>query len=325
MTSASRYALSFAVTAFAVLASCGKDDTPRPPPDSPVLTADFGAIDWVDILAGRFDMGSDSGDPDERPVHSVTIRAFAMARTETTVDQYKRCVDAGVCIPPRPLRPKHCTEEQMTWNKADKGNHPVNCVTWHQAQAFCEWANGRLPTEAEWEFAARGIGNRIYPWGNEIPRAMPAPVGNFADASLRDFIRALLEKNRPATAGKLLDLADLGLPNWPPIDGYNDGFAGTAPVGSFPAGRSPFGLDDMAGNLREWVADWYAPYSPVDSVDPKGPVSETDGRGRVDRGASFEGGGGPRPNTDLRTSGRVVDGPERAVYLLGFRCARSTR
>ncbi len=108
-------------------------------------------------------MGSTSGDPDEKPVHLVKVKTFGLAQTEVTVAQYKRCVAAGKCT--RPYTGMYCN-----WGHAGRGSHPVNCVEWKQAAAYSRWAGGRLPSEVEWEYAARGGGlARKYSWGNEKP------------------------------------------------------------------------------------------------------------------------------------------------------------
>ena len=116
----------------------------------------------VRIPAGTFEMGSNEGRADEKPVHRVTLPAFEMDVTEVTVRQYARCVDAGQCTPPD-------QREFSTWAGPGKDDHPVNYVDWNQAMAFCKWAGKRLPTEEEWEYAARGSANRTYPWGNDPP------------------------------------------------------------------------------------------------------------------------------------------------------------
>jgi len=287
---------------------------PTPPPDAPVAPpkprpkpkpanatpaqpatvtrVDGGpaSINWVSIARGTFTMGSSEGEDDEKPTRAVTLDRFAMARTETTVAQYERCVQAGACQPPDECK---WGPEFRTYGQSGRANHPVNCVSWFQSRDFCAWAGGRLPTEAEWEYAARGTDGRRFPWGNQGPDSDPRPVGNFSDAS--------------AKAVK---------PDWPVIGGYDDGYAGTAPVGSFPAGRSPFGLDDMAGNVWEWVSDWHANYDISATSNPSGPYS---GSFRVFRGGSFI----SDDVRSLRAAFRYSGEPSGAGAFLGFRCARS--
>ncbi|MBI4706179.1 MAG: SUMF1/EgtB/PvdO family nonheme iron enzyme, partial [Deltaproteobacteria bacterium] len=113
----------------------------------------------VSIPPGTFEMGSNDGGGDEKPVHSVTVAAFEMDPTEVTVAQYRKCVSDGGCS-----EPSGCN-----WEESGRDDHPVNCVDWQQAGAYCAWAGKRLPWEEEWEYAARGTDGRIYPWGNGAP------------------------------------------------------------------------------------------------------------------------------------------------------------
>ncbi len=172
----------------------------------------------VTLPAGSFDMGSASGQSDEEPVHTVMVPAFEMLETEVTVKQYAGCVDAGACTAPSTWY------IDCNWNDPGFEDHPVNCVDWQQAVDFCTWAGGRLPTEAEWEYAARSGGpssSYQYPWGN-------------------------------ATATCSYAVMDDG--NGP---GCGTGTSRTWPVCSKTAGNTLQGLCDMAGNVLEWVQDWY--------------------------------------------------------------------
>jgi len=249
-------------------------------------------IDWVAIPSGMFNIGVAYGGGPDNPDGRVHISAFEMARTETTARQYAACVKAGPCS-----KPDHGAFG--TWGVGAKANHPINYVSWAQADAFCRWAGGRLPTEAEWEYAARGTDNLRYPWGNDgITRGGPK-VGNF------------LEKKNPRRDPEAHFIAD-----------YNDGFAATAPVGRFPAGRSPFGLDDMVGNVTEWVADWAGPYDTKATYNPLGPRS---GTRHSARGASCDTG----DKEDLMTVSRSHSLGYTSSVLsnldTGFRCARASR
>ena len=122
-------------------------------------------IQWVSIPAGRFLMGAEDGEPDEEPVHWVEVKAFRMAATEVTVGQYRHCVEAGVCFPPNVGL--GCT---WTYEPKDKESHPINCVDWGQARTFSRWVGGDLPTEAQWEYAARGGGRDQYAGANQPDR-----------------------------------------------------------------------------------------------------------------------------------------------------------
>ena len=186
----------------------------------------------VYVPAGEFQMGSENGDSNERPVHTVALAAFWIDQTEVTNAQYQRCVAAGVCQPSR----------YTADNDYNGAKQPVVGVSWDDAVTYATWVGGRLPTEAEWEYAARGPEGLTYPWGNEWDCAR----GNFNENC--------------------------------------DTHAYTAPVGSFPEGASWVGALDMAGNLREWVVDWYGEYPSEKRVNPTGPAS---GTYRVLRGGAF--------------------------------------
>jgi len=229
----------------------------------------------VYVPAGEFEMGGDCGwfgdsPSDECPEHTVYLDAFWIDRTEVTVEAFERCVDAGKCS--RPWRGHKCN-----WSVTGREKHPINGVNWNDAKAFCEWEGKRLPTEAEWEKAARGTDGRMYPWGDE-------------SASCE---RAVMTGEGGEGCGK------------------NSTWA----VGSRPYGASPHGLLDMAGNVWEWVADWYGPY-PSDRVsNPRGP---SDGEHRVLRGGSWV--NGPER---LRDTARHKEDPATSSNSVGFRCARS--
>ena len=186
--------------------------------------------DWVVIPGGVFSIGP-TGDPTfDFPRHQVTVRSFRMWRTEVTVAQYRACVDAGACE--RPMR----ADERANWSWPERVDHPINQVTWHDAVDFCSWAGGRLPSESEWEYAARGAGRDIaYPWGD-----------------------------RPATCD--LTVMDDGGPGC--------GRGGTWEVCSRPEGNSAQSLCDMSGNVWEWVRDsysyWYFTPHEFGAVDGEG-------------------------------------------------------
>ena len=147
--------------------------------------------------------------------------SFYIDRTEVTVEQYRQCVDAGACPLPDPVG-ERCDETERNWNVVDRGDHPINCVDWEHAEAYCAFHGHRLATSAEWEMAARGSDGRFYPWGNAPPSCDLAVI----------------------SAGKWNEPAKRGC-----------GARSTAAVGSRPKGASPYGVLDMAGNVMEIVVD----------------------------------------------------------------------
>jgi formylglycine-generating enzyme required for sulfatase activity len=261
------------------------------------------------VPGGEFYMGSDEGLPHEKPAHHVKLAPFCIDELEVTLAKYKECSDRGACkragttnewegIPPH--EQKAFDPLCNSRDPVDKAKHPVNCVDWDMASHFCEaQVGGRLPTEAEWEFAARGPDGRKYPWGDEIPSAA------HLNACGLECV-AWGKKNK--IAEEAMYAAD-------------DGYANTAPVGSFPQGKSRYGLQDVVGNVWEWVGDWYAPYASGGGAgemptDPKGPASGTE---RVIRGGAWNG----SDPAWVRPTFRFHDVPSKRSYGIGFRCAKS--
>ena len=246
-------------------------------------------------------MGSDLS-KDEMPAHQVTLKPFCIDRFEVTLDAYKACSDAGACLRAGIVNEvaamterEHAAYDPLC-NARDpkgRGKHPVNCVNWEQADKFCREHDARLPTESEWEFAARGPDGRKYPWGDEEPAA---DLLNACDKQCVEW-------------GKKVGLA------LPPMFAADDGYAATAPVGSFPKGASRYGVEDVVGNVWEWVADWYAAYPKDEAVDPKGPA---EGEERVIRGGAWNGAyaGWVRPTF------RYHNAPISRSHGIGFRCAK---
>ena len=248
------------------------------------------------IPAGTFQMGSTTGDVDEAPVHTVELDAFYIDQHEVTNAEYRTFVAVTGYPPPRGIGYTAVYEllkqGYEPWNDPDF-NHPdqpVTTVTWFDAAAYCGWAGKRLPTEAEWEKAARGgLEGTRYSWGDAEPNDTTA---NFAD-SQTEF-------------------------EWRSAD-VNDGYLFTAPVGTFaPNG---YGLFDMAGNVWEWCADWYSAtyYSDVQSAErplrnPKGPDT---GERRVLRGGTWY-----RAAHTIRNAERISDYPNNSLNVVGFRCAK---
>ncbi len=231
-------------------------------------------VPMITISAGEFLMGSPEGvgRQDERPQRVVYLEAFGIDQVEVTNERYMAFVKAtGHRTPPNP----YGTGPLISVTGIE--HLPVVQTTWYDAKAYCTWAKKRLPTEAEWEKAARGTDGRIYPWGNELPTTKRA---NF-DREWED------EKT-------------------------------LHPVGSMPDGDSPYGVKDMAGNVREWVSDWYDAdyYKDAPKSNPPGP----DKKGVV---RSIRGGSWHSPASDITTTARGRGGFALQTHGTGFRCARS--
>jgi formylglycine-generating enzyme len=218
-------------------------------------------------------MGSEAQDaaPNEAPVAPVTVGCFFLSRFPVTNAQFER-FDPGHKI------------KRATWANE---LHPVVYVSWAEAESYCKWLSKRegkkfrLPTEAEWEYAACGGEERSFPWGDQL---LVGHLANFADA------RTSLVWREP-----LID----------------DGFAESSPVGTYPRGASPFGIEDMAGNVHEWCMDWMGPYPGREQTNPRGPAS---GRQRVYRGGSWR-----SRALSLRTTARGSNAPEFSSNDVGFR------
>lgn len=192
---------------------------PRAPDAAPVTPPTPVAVPegaTVPVPAGTFTMGSAEGDPDEKPLVEIKVAAFNLDVTEVTVAAFARCVGAGKCSAPD-------TGMYCNWHKDGRERHPINCVDLEQATAYCAFVGRRLPTEEEWEYAARGADGRKFPWGTAAPGAQLCWNGEGSDLGKGER-------------------------------------QGTCPVASYPAGRSALGAFDMAGNVWEWTASAHCPY-----------------------------------------------------------------
>jgi len=218
------------------------------------------------VPAGEFTMGSEQGDDDEQPVHRVYLDSFYLDTFEVTNGRFAKFVDAIQSEPP--------------WGFADQetpvvhADRPVRWVNWLEATGYCLWAGKRLPTEAEWEKAARGTDGRVYPWGNEPPTAAHA------------------------------------------VFGLKEGAEMVSAIGNRELGRSPYGVHDLAGNLYEWVADWYdeSVYTTQPTINPRGPA---EGTMKGQRGGSYI-----NSPYRLRSAFRTKSDPTEHAPHVGFRCAQ---
>ena len=278
---ASACVLASLMVFLAILSGCGGAAPESAPPaayslgDTQIRPRD--EMTMVYVPGGEFRMGKTWSLEDR--VHTVALDGFWIDRTEVTNSHYGRCVAAGAC-----RAPTTCSWGEPTYGDASKADHPVICVPWQAAGDYCRWAGGRLPTEAEWEYAARGPDSAVYPWGDEFD-------------------------------GTRLNSCDVNCPHDDQKStGYDDGQAQTAPVGSYPSGASWCGALDLAGNVWEWVADWHGPYPLTRQANPTGPDS---GSERLIRGGSWF---DYNEYGFLRADNRHPFDPRADNYTTGFRC-----
>jgi serine/threonine-protein kinase len=244
-----------------------------PIPNQPAKPPEKDGMEMVYVPAGDFKMGSlDTDRPSatiERPQRSVFLDAFWIDKTEVTNKMYEQCTAEGKCKPPESKASSH---QANYYGNSQFNNYPMINVAWEDARSYCTWAGRQLPSEAQWEKAARGTDARIYPWGNTPP-----------SESLTNFSRLIDD---------------------------------TSPVGSYPDGKSAYGAMDMAGNVWEWVADWYSDsyYTVSPGKNPTGPAT---GTLRILRGGSYY-----NLAFALRVAARLPYAPTLHSPLAGFRCAQ---
>ena len=279
-----------------------QDEPNQPPPDLPTTPAGM-----VPVPAGEFQMGCAPSEyvdctavefARESPLHTVYLDGYFIDIHEVTNSQYAQCVAAGVCTEPSSHTNTSGTivYDDLHYNDPQYDNYPVTFVTWTDADNYCTWVGKSLPTEAQWEKAARGSSDtRIWPWGNTYPTCA------------------------------LLNFWNHSTPNGEAMCGINLNGTATAAVGSYPAGVSPYGVMDMAGNVWEWVADpavwdYYSYYEPgAWPVNPfptvQDGVTGADSENRVTRG-----GGWNENYLGVRLSRRSETPMVSSGNNLGFRC-----
>ncbi|WP_461536248.1 formylglycine-generating enzyme family protein [Spongorhabdus nitratireducens] len=252
---------------------------------SSIAVGSINDTEMVQIPAGEFTMGCSEQDTknnricvDSKPAHKVYLDGYKIDKYMVTYRRYNKCQEEGACTE---LFYGSACNAGMSWNS----DHPVNCVDWHQAKALCEFEGKRLPTEAEWEKAARGTDGRMFPWGNQSASC---------------------------------DLAVMNQKTGSNTMGPGCGAGTTQPIGSKPAGASPYGVMDMAGNLFEWTADWFSTsyFANSPKNNPKGPDS---GEFKVLRGSSWL----MRTDDGLASNVRSGYAPLGQGYVVGFRCAKN--
>jgi formylglycine-generating enzyme required for sulfatase activity len=253
-----------------LLAGCGQSSTTLKSETTKVSEKD--GMVMLYVPSGEFLMGSDTSDmeavDDGKPQHTVFLEAYWIDQTEVTNGMYEKCVVDGGCSAPAA---SGSYTRSMYYGNSSYANYPVVNVSWYDAEKYCKWAGRKLPSEAQWEKAARGTEGWIYPWGNSDPTS------------------------------SLLN--------------YNSNEGDTTAVGSYPGGKSPYGALDMAGNVWEWVADWFGSDYYINSP-LENPIGPSTGAYRVLRGGACG-----SDSRGVRAALRYADDPDLWGIIVGFRCA----
>jgi eukaryotic-like serine/threonine-protein kinase len=263
------------------------------------------------VPGGKFFMGSSDPTFDLwKPPHKVTIDTFCIDINEVTAGDYKACSDIGECQRPDPIpdypKTSNISDEQhwanrkvvaefCNFGKEDRARHPINCVSWEFSDGYCKYKKARLPTEAEWEYAARGSDGRKYPWGEEPGDHL------HMNAAGPEYTKWEKEHSFKPT---------------PRMFETDDGFVGTAPVGSFLKGKTKFGANDFIGNVWEWTGDWFEVYKAEEATNPTGVPA---GERKAIRGGGFNGGNWLWLNPAFRYHQLAT----ASAPGIGFRCAMS--
>ncbi len=250
--------------------------------DAPTCVPYCPVLDWRLIDSGSFEMGFVDGTEQERPVHQVTVATFEMTRSEVTLAQYTSCVNAGVCSEPRDRN----DNQRCNWGTVGREQHPVNCLTWSQARTFAQWVGGDLPSEVQWERAARGAGGAgLYPWST----AETSPEPSCEYAVMED-------------------------------EGTGCGLMSTWPVCQKPQGESAEGVCDLLGNVWEWTLDAYQPYVSIPRDDaPRCLNIDCTGAPNT---RTLRGGGWTGYTPGLRATVREGYSPRSALNFFGLRVVR---
>jgi formylglycine-generating enzyme required for sulfatase activity len=286
----------------------------RNPMINPQMISDIDGMTMIYIPAGEFTMGYSKEDIARLTNsniqfvgHKVLVEGYWMDKTEVTNDMFTKFINETKYITDAEKRGNGRVALPMVyWQRVNGAswknprgpdtnlvgleNHPVVQVSWNDAKAYCEWAGRRLPTEAEWEKSARGTDMRLYPWGNDEPNG---EFANLPDIKFKEYIKL-----------------DFIKPN------FNDGYIFTAPVGSYPKGKSPYGILDMSGNVWEWVNDFFSE-DYVQHPGTKNPMGPTSGETHIIRGASWD------VEYGATSVHREMDWPTESSASLGIRCAYS--
>ena len=245
---------------------------------------DSNGVEWVFLEGDTFKMGIE-GETGMSPVVEVTIQDFYMMKTEATVGMYKACMADGSCSEPDKTdrcNPEDGKTDYTNWEKEGRDDYPISCISWNQAFDFCEWLGGRLPSESEWEFAARSRGkDNTYPWGEEAPSCE----------------RVVMEYLMP---------------------GCGEGHSWE--VCSLPLGNTEQGICDMAGNVAEIVHDWLA-VSFENLPDDGSPFVGSGYPSKGARGGNMASGKDSEFITQRRPT-EILDGADHATWAVGVRCAR---
>ncbi len=286
------------VTVSAIAMIRGRTSGASPePPDASALTGSlpYCPKGMVRVPAGELVMGADDGPKEEQPAHAVKVPAFCIDATEVSASEMKGCVDRKGCS----ASPREQVEwegitaaDRTTWSsfcnagRPGRADHPMNCVSFDDASAYCRWANKKLPTEEQWEYAARGNDGRTYPWGSDVPSARRV---NGCDDGCARAIRPPSDIIARRLSG-------------------DDHYEATSPTGALPEGVTAFGAFDMAGNVAEWVDAPFCSYG----------QSACGTATRVVRGGSWT---SELPG-DLRASARAKASPASRQADVGFRCVK---